>query len=104
MPASSLLLHSVQAMTQAVCGVRLVGDNEGNLQGFDSRQKEPTQAALNIHDKKINTIHVSMLSCRDKNLATQHVSIRYATCIPFVHLLLLELLRWKSPANRRLVK
>ena len=36
-----------------------VGDNEGNLQGFDARQKQLTQTALNIHDKKINTVNVS---------------------------------------------
>ena len=38
---------------------RFVGDNEGNLQGFDARQKQLTQTALNIHDKKINTVNVS---------------------------------------------
>ncbi len=38
-----------------------VGDNEGNLQGFDARQKQLTQTALNIHDKKINTVNVSSL-------------------------------------------
>jgi len=40
-----------------------VGDNEGNLQGFDARQKQLTQTALNIHDKKINTVNVSSLLC-----------------------------------------
>ncbi len=42
---------------------RFVGDNEGNLQGFDARQKQLTQAALNIHDRKINTVNVSMAAC-----------------------------------------
>lgn len=41
------------------CGCRFVGDNEGNLLGFDARQKQVTQAAINIHDRKINTVHVS---------------------------------------------
>ena len=36
-----------------------MGDTEGNLQAFDVRQEKPSQAALNVHDKKINTIHVS---------------------------------------------
>ena len=42
------------------CGCSFVGDNEGNLQGFDARQKKLTQTALNIHDRKINTVHVSL--------------------------------------------
>ncbi len=45
----------------AVLQCRFVGDNEGNLQGFDARQKQLTQTALNIHDKKINTVNVSSL-------------------------------------------
>ena len=45
----------------AVLQCSFVGDNEGNLQGFDARQKQLTQTALNIHDKKINTVNVSSL-------------------------------------------
>ncbi|DBB11441.1 hypothetical protein WJX82_009846 [Trebouxia sp. C0006] len=52
-----------------------VGDNEGNLQGFDARQKQLTQTALNIHDKKINTVniepgqeHLLATACSDNSI------------------------------------
>lgn len=40
------------------CGI--LGDNDGNLEVWD-RREEGRQEAVNAHDKKINTIHVSSL-------------------------------------------
>ena len=41
------------------CGI--LGDNYGNLEVWDRRERG-RQEAVNVHDKKINTIHVSWLA------------------------------------------
>ncbi|KAL3141680.1 hypothetical protein ABBQ32_004368 [Trebouxia sp. C0010 RCD-2024] len=57
-----------------------VGDNEGNLQGFDARQKRSSQPALNIHNRKVNTVHIEPVeerlmatSCSDNSVCVWDV-------------------------------
>ena len=39
--------------------VMLLGDNEGNLEVLDARQPSPASSSVNLHDRKLNTLHVS---------------------------------------------
>jgi hypothetical protein len=39
--------------------VLLLGDNDGNLEVLDARQPGPAAKSVNLHDRKLNTLHVS---------------------------------------------
>ena len=66
--ATAELCHIVHVLAPDVIAARppadgncgILGDNDGNLEVWD-RREEGRQEVVNVHDKKINTIHVSWL-------------------------------------------
>ena len=36
-----------------------LGDNDGNFEMIDTREKADKSNSVNLHDKKLNTLHVS---------------------------------------------
>ena len=64
------------------CGI--LGDNDGNLEVWD-RREAGRQEAVNVHDKKINTIHVSWLVLQHAallDLAGQLTTGTCSACVP----------------------
>lgn len=39
--------------------VLFLGDNDGNFEMIDTREKADKSNSVNLHDKKLNTLHVS---------------------------------------------
>ena len=63
------LCHAIAACAPADGNCGVLGDNDGNLEVWD-RREEGRQEAVNVHNKKINTIHVSWL-------VLQHAALPY---------------------------
>jgi hypothetical protein len=38
--------------------IMLLGDNDGNLEVIDTREPSTNPKSVNLHDRKINTLHV----------------------------------------------
>ena len=43
--------------------VLFLGDNDGNFEMIDTREKADKSDSVNLHDKKLNTLHVSCTLC-----------------------------------------